>query len=89
MTTMVSVPVIRTNADLAVALARIDTLIDAPEGTPEADERATLGILVSVYEVSVRRVAYPLINFVEAGSRGDPAWLIPQQHRYPRICRSA
>jgi predicted transposase YbfD/YdcC len=39
--------------------------------------------------VSVRRVAYPLINFVEAGSRGDPAWLIPQQHRYPRICRSA
>jgi HTH-type transcriptional regulator / antitoxin HigA len=50
MTTMVSVPVIRTNADLAVALARIDTLIDAPEGTPEADERATLGTLVSVYE---------------------------------------
>ena len=50
MTTMVSVPVIRTDADLAAALARIDTIIDAPDGTPEADERATLGTLVSVYE---------------------------------------
>lgn len=50
MTTMVSVPVIRTDADLAAALARIDAIIDAPDGTPEADERATLGTLVSVYE---------------------------------------
>lgn len=50
MTTWVSVPVIRTDADLAVALARIDAIVDAPDGTPEADERATLGILISVYE---------------------------------------
>lgn len=50
MTTMVSVPVIRTDADLAAALARIDVIIDARDGTPEADERATLGTLVSVYE---------------------------------------
>jgi HTH-type transcriptional regulator/antitoxin HigA len=50
MTTMVSVPVIRTDADLAAALARIDAIIDAPDGTPEADERATLGTLISVYE---------------------------------------
>ncbi len=50
MTTMVSVPVIRTDADLAATLARIDVIIDAPDGTPEADERATLGTLVYVYE---------------------------------------
>ena len=50
MTTMVSVPVIRTDADLAAALARIDAIIDAPDNTPEADERATLGTMVSVYE---------------------------------------
>jgi HTH-type transcriptional regulator/antitoxin HigA len=50
MTTMISVPVIRTAADLTAALARLDAIIDAPDGTPEADERATLGTLVSVYE---------------------------------------
>ena len=50
MTTMISVPVIRSDADLAAALARLDVIIDAPDGTPEADERATLGTLVSVYE---------------------------------------
>jgi hypothetical protein len=37
-------------ADLAAALARLDSIIDAPDSTPEADERATLGTLVSVYE---------------------------------------
>jgi HTH-type transcriptional regulator/antitoxin HigA len=50
MTTMISVPVIRSDADLAAALARLDSIIDAPDSTPEADERATLGTLVSVYE---------------------------------------
>jgi len=38
--------------------------------------------------VSVRRAAYFLINFADAGSRGDPAWLTPQPQRFPRICRS-
>jgi HTH-type transcriptional regulator/antitoxin HigA len=50
MTTMISVPVIRTDADLAAALARLDVIIDAPDGTPEADERAVLGTLVAAYE---------------------------------------
>lgn len=50
MTVPIFVPVIRTDADLATALARIDAIIDASDGTPEADERATLGTVVSVYE---------------------------------------
>lgn len=50
MTTMVSVPVIRTDADLSEALSRIDAIIDAPDGSSEADERTTLSTLVWAYE---------------------------------------
>lgn len=50
MTTMVSVPVIRSAADLVAALARIDEIIDALDGSPESDERATLGTLIAAYE---------------------------------------
>ncbi len=41
---------IRTDADHAAALARIDTLWDAEPGTPEADELEVLGLLVAHYE---------------------------------------
>lgn len=50
MTTTVTVPVIRTDVDLEEALARIDAIIDAPDGSAEADERTTLGTLISAYE---------------------------------------
>lgn len=41
---------IRTNADLAAALARVDVLFDAPEGSPEADELDVLATLIGKYE---------------------------------------
>lgn len=65
MTTMIRVPVIRTDADLAEALARIDAIIDAPDDSPEADERATLGTLIAAYEEEhhplPRRFGVPLL----------------------------
>lgn len=41
---------IRTQADHHAALERIDALMDAEEGTPEADELAVLADLVEAYE---------------------------------------
>jgi HTH-type transcriptional regulator/antitoxin HigA len=41
---------IRTDADHAAALRRIDELMDAAEGTPEADELDVLATLVEAYE---------------------------------------
>jgi HTH-type transcriptional regulator/antitoxin HigA len=41
---------IHTNADHAVALARIEALWDAQPGTPAHDELEVLGILVAAYE---------------------------------------
>jgi len=41
---------IRTSADHAAALARIETLWDAQPGTPEHDELEVLSVLVSAYE---------------------------------------
>jgi HTH-type transcriptional regulator/antitoxin HigA len=56
MAATITVPVIRTDADLAEALKRIDAIIDAPEGTIEAEERTILALIVHEYEA--RR--YPL-----------------------------
>ena len=41
---------IRTEADHKAALARIDALMDAEVGTPEADELSVLVDLVEAYE---------------------------------------
>jgi HTH-type transcriptional regulator/antitoxin HigA len=41
---------IRTDADHAAALGRIEALWDAQPGTPEHDEIEVLGILVAAYE---------------------------------------
>jgi len=41
---------IRTDADHAAALRRIDELMDAAPGTPEADELDVLATLVEAYE---------------------------------------
>ena len=50
MAVTITVPVIRTDADLAEALERIDAIIDAPEGTIEAEERTLLALIVHEYE---------------------------------------
>jgi HTH-type transcriptional regulator/antitoxin HigA len=50
MTTTVKVPIIRSAADLRDALARIDRLIDAPDGTDKAEERTILALIVHEYE---------------------------------------
>lgn len=50
MTTFVSVPVIRTSKDLREALKRLDAIIDADDGSPEADERTVLSDLIAAYE---------------------------------------
>lgn len=50
MTTFVSVPVIRTSKDLRDAIKRLDAIIDAEDGSPEADERTALSDLVAAYE---------------------------------------
>jgi len=50
MTATVTVPIIRTQADLDQALARIDAIIDAPDGSDEAEERSILALIVHEYE---------------------------------------
>ncbi len=46
----VTIPVIKTTADLAIAIARIDKLIDAPAGSHERDELHVLALVVEDYE---------------------------------------
>lgn len=50
MTTLIALPIIKTKADLDTAFKRIDALIDAPDGSLEADERTALSDLVAAYE---------------------------------------
>lgn len=45
-----SLPFIRTKTDLAVALAHLDVIIDAPAGSLEAAERSALSDLIAAYE---------------------------------------
>jgi HTH-type transcriptional regulator/antitoxin HigA len=47
---MARIAPIRTEADHRAALARIDELMDAEAGTPEADELSVLADLVAIYE---------------------------------------
>jgi HTH-type transcriptional regulator/antitoxin HigA len=50
MTTLVALPIIRTRADLDLALARLDDIIDALDGSLEGDERTGLSDLIAAYE---------------------------------------
>ena len=56
---MARIAPIRTDADHAAALARIDALMNAEAGTPEADELAVLAELVEAYEAQRFPVALP------------------------------
>ena len=47
---------IHTEADYQAALAEIETLWDAPDGSPEADQLKVLSMLVEAYE----KTAYPV-----------------------------
>lgn len=50
MTTLIALPIIKTKADLDAAFKRLDTIIDAPDGSLEADERSALSDLIAAYE---------------------------------------
>ena len=49
---------IKTPADYAAALARIDTLMGAEAGTPAGDELNVLGDLVEIYERRNQPIGY-------------------------------
>ena len=50
---------IRTPEDHRAALRRVDELMEAPEGSPEADELRALAILVQHYEREAFRIVPP------------------------------
>jgi HTH-type transcriptional regulator/antitoxin HigA len=50
MTTLIALPIIRTKGDLETALKRLDVIIDAADGSLEADERSALSDLIAAYE---------------------------------------
>ena len=56
---MAEVRPIRTEADYAAALARVDELMDAEVGSPEGDELDILVDLVEAYEAKHEPVGYP------------------------------
>jgi HTH-type transcriptional regulator / antitoxin HigA len=45
-----AISIIRSNEDYQSALSRIESLMDAEEGTPELDELEMLATLVELYE---------------------------------------
>lgn len=49
-----TITVINTDTDLANAIARLDVIIDAPDGSPEANERTVLSDLIATYEDSIK-----------------------------------
>ena len=56
---MASVKQIRTDGDLEQALARINEIFDAEEGTPESDELDVLTVLVEHYEDERHPIGLP------------------------------
>lgn len=56
---MGKIKAIRTEADYKAALARIDVLMDAEQGTPEGEELDVLGDLVGLYESRYVPMGYP------------------------------
>lgn len=57
--TMRNIRAIRTEADYEAALARIDAVMDAEPGTPEAEELDVLADLVELYEARHVPMGYP------------------------------
>ena len=51
--------VIKTEADYEAALDRIDEIIDAKPGTPEADELELISTLVELYEKKTSPIEPP------------------------------
>src|SRR3990172_1081732 len=47
---MMNIKIIKTEAEYEEALARIDSLMDAPPGSPQEDELELLSLLVEKYE---------------------------------------
>ena len=45
-----NIKTIKTEQDYNEALERLEVIFDAPEGTPESDEVAILGMLIDTYE---------------------------------------
>ena len=56
---MATITPVRTAADHAAALARIDELMDAAAGSPEGDELDVLVDLVALYESRRHEIGYP------------------------------
>lgn len=57
--TQVHIKPVKTEADYEAALERIDVLMDAAAGTPEADELEVLATLVELYEESHYPIGFP------------------------------
>lgn len=59
---------IHTEADYLAALAEIETLWDAPDGSPEADQLEVLSMLVEAYEKTTSPIQAPdpidFLNYV-------------------------
>ena len=74
---MAEVKPVRTEADYAAALARIEELMDAEQGSPEGDELDVLAVLVEAYENKHVPIDYPSpIAAIEF--RMDQAGLTPR-----------
>ena len=56
---MAAIKPVRTDEDLEQALARIDQIFDAEEGTPESDELDVLTVLVEHYEDEHEPIGFP------------------------------
>ncbi len=74
---MSTMKAIRCPEDLKAALARIEEIFDAEEGTPEDDELSALFMLVEAYEAEA--VLIPLPDLIAAIKfRMDQAGLTPK-----------
>jgi HTH-type transcriptional regulator / antitoxin HigA len=58
MLTLIPLPIIHDDADLKEALARLDAVIDAPDGSVETDERSALSDLIAAYEDRHHAIAH-------------------------------
>src|ERR1700758_2062773 len=93
---MNNIRAIRSEADYAAAIARIDDLMDAEGGTPEGEELDVLTDLVELYEAKHVPMGFPsplgAIRFrmEQAGFHRvilSRSWAAVQ--KYPRCCRAS
>ncbi|MCC5896538.1 MAG: transcriptional regulator [Phormidium sp. BM_Day4_Bin.17] len=59
---MLNLKPIKTEADYEQALLEIESLFDAPLGTPEGDKLEILVTLVEVYEEKIEAIALPELS---------------------------